>query len=620
MKKFIFPVLCLVLICSCTQKNYNTLVLGSAQFNGVFSPFFSTSGYDSQVVGLVNASLITNDRNGVPTDGITKYRQPEEIFINGEKYTIYTFELFDQVQFSDGTIVTADDIIFTYKVLCDPFYDGASTILTTPILGVNEYYYDDPNYQNVLSEIANFMASFIPEKEALQKVAQDLSKKYELGLEFFIEGGEYFESHTKVSAYENKQKELEREYIKKNLSSNTVYVNEIEGIKKINEKVVQITIKGVDPKAIWNLGGVQIVSAAYYDNNFKKGDLSKIKAKNAHPFGAGPYKFVKYENNVVSLEKNSYYYLGEPFIDKIKIQVSSAANKLDAIKLGKIDISDVSATPDMLKLTKEADLHYDLIDNLGYGYIGINAKRISDVNIRRGLMSLMNRAPAVRTYYGELASVIERPMSKVSWAYPDQAPAVYDFNVQKALTFFKQAGYQQINNKLVKDGKQLSVEIGISGDGTMDHPAAPILTQMKDELEKIGGILNINDTDGNVLFDRLTNGQWDMWVAAWQATLDPDMYQIYHSNGPSNHYNIKNTELDRLIVEARQTLDIEERQKKYFRCLDIIMEEAVEMPVYQRKNMNVFNPQMLDITTLPLNMTPFFGYGSEIQNLKMLEE
>ena len=95
------------------------------------------------------------------------------------------------------------------------------------------------------------------------------------------------------------------------------------------------------------------------------------------------------------------------------------------------------------------------------------------------------------------------------------------------------------------------------------------------------------------------------------------MYQVYHSTGPSNHYKIKNDELDKLIVDARQTNDIEVRKDYYSKALDIIMDEAVEMPVYQRKNMYVFNQEIVDMESLPENMTPYYTYFAEVETFRL---
>ncbi|MCT4686404.1 ABC transporter substrate-binding protein [Vallitalea sp.] len=626
------------------KTKYDTLVLGSTDFNAVFSPFFATTGYDVEITDRTQESLITNNRLGEPASNLAVYETPKEIKDDdGNIMTVYRFKLQDNLKFSDGEPITADDIIFTYKVLCDPKYDGASTIYTTPILGINEYRYDDPNYAEIIEGLKVSSQDVIKEEVEACMISAYESYGAEAidGYTGFnnpdgLEGEElkkasiakFIEVETdccygtyEVEAIDNKFKELEKKYIEENLSSGTIKVPDIEGIKKVDDLTVEVTIKGVDPKAIWNLGAIEVAPEHYYGEGFKKGDLTKVKEKNNMPIGAGAYKFEKFENNVVTFRANENYYKGEPKIKNLKYQVVSSSNKLETVTLGEVDISDPTASPEMVQNVKDAGLHYELIENLGYGYIGINADRIKDKNVRKGLMHIMNREPAINTYYGELASVIERPMSRVSWAYPENAKSYYEFNSAKALECFEKAGYKQVDKNgtkvLEKNGKQLKIEIGIGGDGIMNHPSAPILTQMKDEMEKLGGVLDISDVDVTILFDRLDAKDWDMWVAAWQATIDPDMYQTYHSNGPSNHYCIKNEELDQIILDARSTNDIEKRKGYYSKALDIIMDEAVEMPVYQRKNMFIFNPEVIDVETLPKDMTPFYGYFKEIQTLEL---
>lgn len=532
-----------------TQKEskYKTVVVASLEMNGVFSPFFATTAPDNDIVSMVHGALIKTDRNAQPEADLADYKIEQVEAEDGSvSETIYTFTLKDGVTFSDGTPVTADDIIFSYKVLADPAYDGPSTFSTLPVVGMEEYNKGD--------------------------------------------------------------------------------ATEISGIEKVDDKTVKITLKGIDPSAIWKLGNIEVAPKLYYGvddagKEYVKGDMSVPKSRNAAPMGAGAYKFGSFENNVVTLNANENYYGGAPATPTIKYQVTAESNKLEGLKLEEFDISDPSSSPDMVADVEAAGFEYELIDNLGYGYIGINAERIPDKNVRKGLMHLMNRRPAIETYYGDLATVIERPMSTVSWAYPQDATEYYGFDPAKALEYFKAAGYEQVekNGKvsLEKDGVQLRVEVGIPGGGTMEHPTAPVLTQMKTEMEKMGAVLEIADTDGTVFFDRLETGDWDMWVAAWQATVDPDMYQTYHSQGPSNHYNVQNEELDKLIVEARQTNDIEVRKDCYSKALDIIMDEAVEMPVYQRKNMYVFNQEIVDMESLPENMTPYYTYFAEVETFRL---
>ncbi len=50
-------------------------------------------------------------------------------------------------------------------------------------------------------------------------------------------------------------------------------------------------------------------------------------------------------------------------------------------------------------------------------------------------------------------------------------------------------------------------------------------------------LLEINDvTDSNIMWDALNAGTAEMWAAAWQATVDPDMYRFYHSASVKSNY------------------------------------------------------------------------------------
>ncbi|MBP7401538.1 MAG: ABC transporter substrate-binding protein [Clostridia bacterium] len=631
-----------------STSEYNTLVLGYDEFNGVFSPFFGTTGYDMDVTNMTMEALIRNNPEGEPMDGLAKYVTPVELKDAAGKVlrTVYTFELKEGVKYSDGTPVTADDIIFAYKVYLDPTYDGPSTLFVVPIVGANEYRYNDANYKAKIKKIGEEAAKITDDEvtayikdycaadyeaygaEEINNytgfknpdgLTGDALKAAEIQAYVDVEVESYWDDH-KASAIDVKKTALEQEYIQAQLESK-VTIDDITGIKKIDDRTVEITIEGVDPTAIWQLGGVQPVKQTYYGDGYIKGDLSTVKAKNSAPMGAGAYVFESYENNVVTFTANENYYLGAPKIPKIKFQVIDTSNKLESIKLGDTDISDPPCSPDNIAEVEAAGLHYATIMNNGYGYIGINADNVTDRNVRKGLMSLMNRAPSVRDWYGDTAVVIERPMSTVSWAYPKDAKAVYPYSKDEALKFFKAAGYvqEQQGGKtvLAKDGVQLSIEAGIPGDGSGAHPSYKILTQMKIDLESLGGVLEIRDVGGQVFFETLDADGWDIWCAAWGSTIDPDMYQVYHSGQSSNHYSINDPELDKLLEEGRATNDVEKRKEIYGQCLDIIMDWAVEMPVYQRMNMYVFNPEIVNIDTLPEEMTPFYGYFAEVQTLEL---
>lgn len=113
----------------------------------------------------------------------------------------------------------------------------------------------------------------------------------------------------------------------------------------------------------------------------------------------------------------------------------------------------------------------------------------------------------------------------------------YEVALQAALGFFEKAGCKVENGKVVSNpagGKDndaaIEREALIPADGKGDHPSFMILTEASKALEKIGVHLIVTDlSDSTQLWDTIEADQADMFAAAWGATVDPDMYQIYFS-------------------------------------------------------------------------------------------
>ena len=461
----------------------------------------------------------------------------------------------------------------------------------------------------------------------------------------------------------------------------------ISGIKKTGDYSMTVSLTQVDATAIYQLG-VTIAPMHYYgdktkynyENNqfgFDKGDLSTVRAKTTTPLGAGPYKFMKFENGTVNFEANDSYYLGAPKTKYVNFLQTQEDDKLNGVVTGTVDITDPSfssTTVDAIKAANKNDdvngpaITTDTVDNLGYGYLGMSANTMnvnkepgSDASkaYRKAFATVLAayRTVAIESYYGERASVINYPISNTSWAAPQAADPGYkvafsvdaqgkdiytsDMNdeqkyeaaLQAALTFFEAAGCKVENGKVVSNPEggmdtanyAIEREALIPADGKGDHPSFMILTEASKALEKIGVHLIVTDlSDSTQLWDTIEADQADMWAAAWSATPDPDMYQIYFSGmdgkaaGGSNYmYDINDAELNQLILDARNSLDQSYRKTLYRSCLDIIVDWAVEVPVYQRQNAIIFSTERVKMETVLPDITTFYGWLNGIQNMEL---
>ena len=65
------------------------------------------------------------------------------------------------------------------------------------------------------------------------------------------------------------------------------------------------------------------------------------------------------------------------------------------------------------------------------------------------------------------------------------------------------------------------------------------------------------------------------------------------------------------------SLDQSYRKTLYKACLDTIVDCATEVPVYQRQNAIIFSTERVNIDTVTPDITTFYGWMSEIQNMEL---
>ena len=765
------------------------LVVAYQDFSQKFSPFFADTGYDQDVAGMTQISLLTTDRQGgiIPnaiegetrsyngTDYLYKGAADTNVFYDeATDTTVYTAKLRVGMKFSDGEPVTADDIIFTYYTYLDPSYVGSTTLGSYDIVGLADYQtqttsevfdkyaalvdevyaagrdhewsdadawtqeqqddfwakvdaaelyeaekivaYVDANYREAYSEdYIGYAPDAVAENEGLQVVlgmvlwgfgsmeddgsftdavgnsydlvevfptVEDYAMVIEQAYEGDIAAAFPYESADGVDVLANVKSQWIGYWGPMDEAMGGEGVPNISGIVKVDDYTVQVTLNGFEAPAVYSVLGINVTPLHYYgdvdkydyDNNmfgFDFGDLSKQESLTATPMGAGAYKFVEYDNRVVYFEANEFYYRGCPKIAEVQFKETASAEVPSAVQTGTADAGEMTYSGERYAEVKSYNSNGEMtgdvitssmVDNLGYGYIGINAATVlvgddpaSDAskNLRRAFATILavHRDVAIDSYYGEGASVINYPISNTSWAAPQPTDEGYEvaFSVDvngdpiytaemameekyaaaeaAALGFLEAAGFTVDGGVVTEapEGAKLSYEVIVPGDGTGDHPAFAILTSAKASLENIGMELVINDpADANILWDALDAGTQEMWTAAWGSTIDPDMYQVYHSSGvpgaggsDSNHYHIQDADLDQLIVDARLSDDQAYRKAIYKQALDKIIEWAVEIPTYQRLNVIIFSTERINISTITPDITTFWGWMNDIELLEM---
>ena len=418
--------------------------------------------------------------------------------------------------------------------------------------------------------------------------------------------------------------------------------------------VLKITIDGVDPKAVWNFA-ISIAPQHYYGEgssvpmdiaNNKFGveyasfdfmaDTIQSTRNVKLPMGAGSYKATDnassdtpseggfFNSNVVYFKANEHFHtVGEGIenakINLVRYQVVSSNNMINALQTGAVHYISPSLTADNFdKLEKMGKDGYVSLSTkqLGYGYIGVNASKVNDVNLRRAIMCAMNTALAISYYRSGTAEQIFWNMSKVSWAYPTgdaekdngkNYPQMGSWDEATAIS-----NIQMYMDRAVYSESDLKLTFTIAGS-TTDHPCYTVLEDAAKLLNSLGWDITVV-CDTNAL-TKISTGSLTVWAAAWSSSLDPDMYQVYHKNssatstkawgydyiktsGSSEEIDLLN-KLSDVIDAARETNDQKVRAELYQEAMGYILDLAFELPVYQRSVLYAYNANVIDQNSVP---------------------
>ena len=355
-----------------------------------------------------------------------------------------------------------------------------------------------------------------------------------------------------------------------------------------------------------------------------------------------------FNSNIVYLIRNENYVttggneeeIYNAKIKHIQYKVQQTTQMMGALQNQDVDVADPSATREnMASINATSFLTSVTVRTAGYGYIGINAKFIPNIYIRRALMTVFDPSLVQNYYPGTLSTPIYRPFSTTSWVYDAfedddleaWAPTSYygyDDSFASARALLIEGGCTFSNGVWSdENGDPIEITLTIAGD-TYDHPAYQTFLKASDILNE-NGIKTTVVPDARALY-KLASGGLAVWAAAWSSTVDPDMYQVYHKdsratsvlnwgydylltqdNATAEEDEIINT-LSDLIDEGRETIVQSERARIYREAADEVMKLAVEFPLYQRSDIFVYNSDLIDASTLVQNPTPYMSPFAEI--------
>ncbi len=299
---------------------------------------------------------------------------------------------------------------------------------------------------------------------------------------------------------------------------------------------------------------------------------------NLSPLGAGPYKLKKFQYGPdraitgAELIANEYYQPHRPYISKITLKFYDKAEDLkrayetgDIKNLGKL-ANGVNADPN----SNSNDLKINLPQ---YQAVFFNQGKndiLKSLRVRQALTLATDREEIIKNVYGGKAISIGGPV------VGDLSVPPPTFSLDTARDLLNQEGWQiREDGWRYKSNRQLQIVLA-TNEISSNIKAAQIL---RSQWEQIGVKLEVLPNPNLNFFENVLSPRNYEAVLLFENTgHDPDPYSFWHSSQITdpglNFAGVRNAEVDKTIIEARSTTDIERRQQLYAKFIDLINSES----------------------------------------------
>jgi Bacterial extracellular solute-binding proteins, family 5 Middle. len=650
MKKLLSVILAVAMLLSLASTalavaDPNTLVIGTPAMNGDFIEGFGNSAYDAYIKRVTFGSyystiwIDSNDQMVVNVQVVKDHST--EVDADGNK--TYTWTIFDDLKYSDGTAITAKDYVFGALYFSSPAWVEAGATGGSSgygLLGYEAWEAGATDTFAAIKLIDEYTFSITIDNEFLPYF-------HELS---YAGQGPYpmhvYAPNVDVVSDENGSK-----LIGKDVDQAAIEAERAELLGAIGALKAAVDAAAEAAKAAGNEALATALQDAYKphatsqvikDANYKVllADLQNLAATErfAPTIACGPYKFVSFENQTVTLEINEYFKGDQegkkPTIKNVVQKYIPQDTDVDQVISGDVDVVTGVIEGAKIEAAKASDTAktHSYFRN-GYGYLAMHCDWgvTEDINVRWALGYLLDRNEVISYVLGGYGGTVHSQYGFAQWMYDEMGADLeeeliaFNLNLQTANEYLDKTEW-----KFEADGTTPFDASKANAEGTyLRHNAAkePLtINHMGSENNTVTDIIEIQYTanaplagmkfvvtkaDFNALLDNYYYGfqkgderLYNTFNLAVTFGRPFDPYDNWHSDFLLTYQNscqLGDAELDAAIMTMR---NLESTQKEEY--LDAWMKFEIrfqellpQIPLYSNEYYDIMGNNVEGFNTTP---------------------
>lgn len=547
MKRIYLLLLGLIILASCTEdskettnwtRTTNEVILRLDESPDRLNPVLGTTAYATEVNMQVFSYLLSIEPKTLEFIPQLAKSWPEEKEITDGTFAgsmAFTFDIFEEAAWDDGTPVTGNDYVFMVKTV---FVPQLATERVKPYLSIiKDIEVDEEN----------------PKRFTVYTVKSDNIVEI-LSNSMFVLPAHIYDA-------QNALKDIPL--------TDFLDQEKMEGISKDNPAIQQF--------------------ADEFSSSKFSHDVSAIS-------GSGPYKLESWETGkeVVLVKKENWWGDGladdfpslsakpdkliyKPIVDNVTALAALRSEELDAIS---------NIDPNDFKELREDSLlneiyNFETPPFLGYYILFLNGRKakLADKKVRKAIAHAIDVDQIIETVYGGLAVRFSVPVHPSAAYYrSDLTPPAFD--IEKAKALLKEAGWEDSNDNGVVDKDidgervELNLEFQYAGQSERQRTLALLI---QETTKKAGIGMEPKSLDYAVMLQNTKTGDYD--IAPGGRSWPPVSWnpqQNWHTEG-AGRVGFGTAETDALIDSIVRETDPEKKKALYGQLQEIIYDEQSEI-------------------------------------------
>jgi peptide/nickel transport system substrate-binding protein len=308
---------------------------------------------------------------------------------------------------------------------------------------------------------------------------------------------------------------------------------------------------------------------------------------NLKPIGTGPFKFTEYvKDDHVTMDANPNYFMGRPFLDRITWLIIPQVQTAElAFQNGQVDnIHETLGLPfaDISTWQKKTDTTVDSFQYYTTWRITFNFRPnavakfpyIGDVRVRQAMWYAIDRQSIINTVLYGITAPTDTAISNVIQPFYNPNTVKYPYNPDKANQLLDDAGYKKGSDGIRFHVPMVSYQTG-----------GPFAEVIKQYLAKVGidvQLQLVENTTFFSLYEINPDGFGDnvaMGIQTFGTGPDPSSILDWIISrqtglGGENSGFYSNPTVDKLLVEAQNSVNETLRKADYFQVQSILANEV----------------------------------------------